>query len=307
MLLQSTVFFINTILLLLGSSGILIAVLLYMREKNHLVLMYILAVSAWALNQLILLIFYYSNEIIRYRNPLFSTSINDLSYIFLGLFLILVTFLLYRFFNTSVSTYRWIFHIVISIVVSIPNSFPGYKIAELSTISSIHEVFKVILLYGSFYYLIYFQWSCSKSIVYKYFRRELHSAIILQLIFFPLLLAEGAGYFNGRYPFVINISAVFFFSMNFLWLWFASRYLHLPKLRILDDTPAVERLKNIYGLSNREVEITKSILEGYSYKEIADRLFISYETVKTHVNNIYRKCRVKGKMELVQLTKKCER
>jgi DNA-binding CsgD family transcriptional regulator len=99
---------------------------------------------------------------------------------------------------------------------------------------------------------------------------------------------------------------VFFFSMNLLWLYFASKHLHLPKIRIIDNSSALVRLKSIYGLSNRESQIVSSIIAGKSYKEIADQLFISYETVKTHINNIYRKCNIKNKMELAQLLIKCE-
>ena len=43
------------------------------------------------------------------------------------------------------------------------------------------------------------------------------------------------------------------------------------------------------------------LIKGFSYQEIADRLFISYRTVKSHVYNIYQKLRIGNKIELVQL------
>lgn len=45
-------------------------------------------------------------------------------------------------------------------------------------------------------------------------------------------------------------------------------------------------------LSDREKDILASLVEGNSYKIIADKLFISLDTVRTHIRNIYRKLHV---------------
>ncbi len=55
------------------------------------------------------------------------------------------------------------------------------------------------------------------------------------------------------------------------------------------------------SLSKREMEISALICRGYTYQQIADNLFISYSTVKTHVYNIYKKLDIGNKMELVNL------
>lgn len=55
------------------------------------------------------------------------------------------------------------------------------------------------------------------------------------------------------------------------------------------------------GLSVREEEIARALILGRSYQEIAEELFISYGTVKTHVYRIYRKLGVRNKVELVQV------
>ena len=54
-----------------------------------------------------------------------------------------------------------------------------------------------------------------------------------------------------------------------------------------------------FGLSKREREIALLIAQGKQYKFIADELFISVETVKTHVKNIFKKVEVSDKTELV--------
>ena len=48
-------------------------------------------------------------------------------------------------------------------------------------------------------------------------------------------------------------------------------------------------------LSEREKEVLKGIAEGKSYSKIALDLFISKETVRTHIKNIYQKLTVNSK------------
>jgi DNA-binding NarL/FixJ family response regulator len=54
-----------------------------------------------------------------------------------------------------------------------------------------------------------------------------------------------------------------------------------------------------YHLSEREKEILRLMTEGLNYKAIAEKSFISYETVRTHVKNIYKKLHVTSRNEAV--------
>ena len=54
-----------------------------------------------------------------------------------------------------------------------------------------------------------------------------------------------------------------------------------------------------YHLSKREKEILKHLVEGMSYKMIADKCAISIETVKTHFKKIYEKLHVASMTEAV--------
>ena len=55
----------------------------------------------------------------------------------------------------------------------------------------------------------------------------------------------------------------------------------------------------VYGLTARETEISLLISQGMQYKYIADKLYISLDTVKSHVKNIFKKVEVNDKTELV--------
>ena len=57
-----------------------------------------------------------------------------------------------------------------------------------------------------------------------------------------------------------------------------------------------------FGISAREREVILLLNEGLGNREIAEKLFVSLATVKTHVHNIYEKTGVKGRYELFRLT-----
>ena len=53
------------------------------------------------------------------------------------------------------------------------------------------------------------------------------------------------------------------------------------------------------GLSEREQQVLDLLSQGLMYKEIADKLAISYETVHTYVRRIYEKLQVRTRFEAV--------
>jgi DNA-binding NarL/FixJ family response regulator len=57
--------------------------------------------------------------------------------------------------------------------------------------------------------------------------------------------------------------------------------------------------KEDYNLSDRELQIVKGLVSGYSYKAIADELYISIDTVRSHIRRIYEKLHVNSKTEAV--------
>jgi DNA-binding NarL/FixJ family response regulator len=57
-------------------------------------------------------------------------------------------------------------------------------------------------------------------------------------------------------------------------------------------------------LSDREMEILKGMVKGLDYKKIAEELFLSPHTVRTHISNIYEKLHVTSKAQAVILAVK---
>lgn len=79
-------------------------------------------------------------------------------------------------------------------------------------------------------------------------------------------------------------------------------YDDLQRLSLIKNNiaPTEQQFKN-YGLTKREQEIAILLNKGETYQNIADQLFISLPTVKTHASNIYKKCDVKSRSELAIL------
>jgi len=66
------------------------------------------------------------------------------------------------------------------------------------------------------------------------------------------------------------------------------------------DDEAVRRL----GISKREFEVLELIAAGLSNQEIADRLFVSTSTVKTHVSNVLAKLDASRRTEAIANAKR---
>jgi len=60
-----------------------------------------------------------------------------------------------------------------------------------------------------------------------------------------------------------------------------------------------EKLKQ-FDLSDREAEVIKYIAHGYKNSEIAEKLFLSQNTIKTHIKNIYQKLDVRNRVEALK-------
>ena len=71
----------------------------------------------------------------------------------------------------------------------------------------------------------------------------------------------------------------------------------LPQKEI--DQQQIEKL----GISKRELDVLQLMATGLSNEEIAGKLFVSLNTIKTHASNIFLKLDVKRRMQAVEKAK----
>ena len=73
----------------------------------------------------------------------------------------------------------------------------------------------------------------------------------------------------------------------------ANRVLKMVKSQRISDS------NELFNLTDREKEILSCLIRGMSYRMIAASCFISIDTVRAHIRNIYEKLHVHSKAEAV--------
>jgi len=102
---------------------------------------------------------------------------------------------------------------------------------------------------------------------------------------------------NLNIEIAIAVFAVLFF---FLGIYLNKKSLHKNPL------PATEidhqKIKDL-DITDREYEVLQGISNGLSNKEIADKLYLSESTIKTHVSNLLLKLNAKRRTQAIQIAK----
>ena len=103
------------------------------------------------------------------------------------------------------------------------------------------------------------------------------------------------------FEFYVGVIAVMF---TILGVWVGRRitrvsYVTSPPSDFELDAAALKRL----GISKREYEVLELIAGGLSNQEIADKLFVSTSTVKTHTSNLFAKLDARRRTQAIQKAK----
>jgi len=117
--------------------------------------------------------------------------------------------------------------------------------------------------------------------------------------------------FNHSFEIYIGFIAVIFTALG---IWLALK-LSKPKIEtvVVEKEVYVKRNENFVlntslisqlELSKRELEILNLLAQGHSNEEIAEKLFISLSTVKSHNQNLFEKLDVKRRIQAVEKAKR---
>jgi DNA-binding CsgD family transcriptional regulator len=92
-------------------------------------------------------------------------------------------------------------------------------------------------------------------------------------------------------------------------IWLGLKLTRKKEVVVVKEVPASqpfalnqERLKDL-GITKRELEILALIAQGLSNREIAEKLFVSENTVKTHSSRLFDKLSAKRRTQAVQIGK----
>ena len=71
------------------------------------------------------------------------------------------------------------------------------------------------------------------------------------------------------------------------------------KNNVIEENDKNEQKLDFKILSRREIEVARLAAKGYTNSQIAEELFISTETVKSHMNSIFEKLKITSRKELL--------
>ena len=149
----------------------------------------------------------------------------------------------------------------------------------------------------------------------KFFLRHKHiilyGASLALMLFLLKWLELGFIVKNHAVEFYVSAIAVIFTGLG---IWIALK-LSKPKVKtvVVEKEVFLEKKElfkvnegelNKLGLSKRELEVLQLMSEGLSNQEIASRLFVSLNTIKTHTSRLFEKMDVERRTQAVDMAKK---
>lgn len=100
----------------------------------------------------------------------------------------------------------------------------------------------------------------------------------------------------------IGIIAILFTSLG---IWFGLKLIDRQKSKAISQSGLdgfiinSEKLRS-HGITDRELEVLELMASGLSNQEIANKLFVSLHTIKTHSANLYSKLDVKRRTQAIR-------
>ncbi len=134
---------------------------------------------------------------------------------------------------------------------------------------------KIILIYGASLAVLVF---LLKYLEYQFFAKDLALEFYLAVI---AMLFTGLG----------------------IWAGFRLTRPKVVVVKMAADFVFNERELDRLGISKREHEVLQWMAKGLSNQEIADKLFVSLNTVKTHTSNLFLKLEVSRRTQAIQKAK----
>lgn len=140
-----------------------------------------------------------------------------------------------------------------------------------------------------------------ENILSKYQKYFLGIAILLSSL--AVSISSGDGKVNlifQNYPIIIFLMVVISSFLVVLYIQIDKRRIGNLSNQIKDQSKEKSEDFNslLVGLTMRQKEVYDLIISGKSNKEIISELFIEQSTLKSHINQIYRKLNIKNRNEL---------
>lgn len=141
---------------------------------------------------------------------------------------------------------------------------------------------------------------------FKDFRHIILYGIILAILVFTLKWLQWKFLIiDNAIDIYIGLVAVFF---TLLGTWVATQLMKPKVQTVIKEVPGPFTVNEAglrqLNLSSREYEVLQLLAKGYSNADMAESLFLSLSTIKTHVSNLYQKMDVKSRTQALEKAKR---
>ena len=128
----------------------------------------------------------------------------------------------------------------------------------------------------------------------------LYAAILAVMVFVLKTMEYRYFIHDVTLEFYLGLVAVIFSGLG---IWAGLKFTRKKTVIINPDFKLnVAELKRL-GISPRELEVLEKMAQGFSNQEIADQLFVSLNTIKTHTSSLFQKLDARRRTQAVQRAK----
>lgn len=170
------------------------------------------------------------------------------------------------------------------------------RFAVLSNIRQIHGIFVMSI---SFLIIITLMFS---EVIY-FTKKQKQTFILLVLLaglIYILLFIKNHNQATIELIFIF----LFFLTNTALAVYFTYAVKLVSEIEEIPTAMSFDTFIEKYSITSREAEIVQYIYQGKTNQEIADRLFVTVQTIKDHTHRIYQKTEVKSRAQLASLMRK---
>lgn len=268
-----------------GSSLLSFTIYKYFKTKNQIIGCFLFLWASMTATAAIYVIIYY--YIMNFDNLIYSDLLLFLEYLCISLISISLPIFMHKIFNINSS-------FIIKILVTISVVF-----MTLRLIPQLHEfvnnrsyLYMITIVISNIYSIII----ATKNIISLKNTKNRRTGIVflLSFVFHFIML------FIFDISNIIPYSGFLYFPILYIWVggFFTiveyNKFIKVEVKQNLFPKGFVQK----YKLTKREVEIAILLAKGKTYKEIAEELFISANTVNSHVKHIYEKTKTNNKTQL---------
>lgn len=180
--------------------------------------------------------------------------------------------------------------------------FIAISICSVFDIGYLESIAKISLLLVILYEIILtvINYKCIGN---KDLKRAVNIFTLISTLFLPLFIFEAI---RPYIPFLQDMIILktmslplYFLILNAFSLVFAYRYFNSPNF--VENDRLTDYFIKKYSITGQETNVIELLLSGLTYKQIAEKLYISNKTVDNHIQNIYKKLEVSNKIQLFNL------